>query len=148
MADDQIKAPHGGVDGIVEMLHVMAEPDRQRLLKDIAARDPRLFAELQAKLFTFADLIALEAREMQALIPAVPSARLALALRQADELLKQHFFGNMTRRAAESLQEEMRTSGPRRLSDVEAAQTEVIAVAKELEGRGKLLLRRKPRDPG
>jgi flagellar motor switch protein FliG len=146
MADDKIKAPHGGVEGIVEMLHVMAEPDRQRLLNDIAGRDPRLFAELQAKLFTFADLVALSAREMQALIPAVPSGKLALALRQADEKLRAHFFDNMTRRAAESLQEEVRTSGPRRLSDVEAAQAEVIRVAKELESHGKLLLRRRPRE--
>lgn len=153
MSDDQgddeknkIKSPHGGVDGVVEMLHVMPVSERQRLLNDIAERDPKLFTALQAKMFTFRDLHHLSAREMQALIPAVPSLKLALALRQSTPDLRQHFLSNMTKRASETLEEEMRTLGPRRVSDIEAAQAEIIRIAKELETQGKLLLQRKPKD--
>ena len=64
---------------------------------------------------------------------------LAIALKGADEELKERFFSNMSQRAAEMLKEDIEARGPVKLSDVEKAQLKIINIAKRLEQEGKLI---------
>jgi flagellar motor switch protein FliG len=65
---------------------------------------------------------------------------LALSLKVADDKLKQKIFTNMSERARELLQEELQYMGPVRLREVEAAQARVVAVVKQLEDQGEIIM--------
>jgi len=132
--------PKGGVDAVVEMLQFMDAVSLRRLLADVGEKDPKLLSEIQQKMFTFEDLLRLSSKELQILLKKVPPARLALALRRGTDALKDHFFMSLSTRAADLLRNEISTLGPRRVSDIEAAQSEILRTAKELETQGKLLL--------
>ncbi|NOX49172.1 MAG: flagellar motor switch protein FliG, partial [Gammaproteobacteria bacterium] len=56
------------------------------------------------------------------------------------ESLQQKIFGNMSKRAAELLQDDMEAKGPVRLSDVEAGQKEILLVARKLADDGEIML--------
>lgn len=140
MGDDrkQQKAPHGGPQAVADMFNVMEEELRERLLADLARRDPALAQDIQSRMFVFSHLAEFEKRDLQILIRALPSSLLALALRGADEKLRQAFLGNMSEKSAALLEEEMNAQGPRRLSEVEAARAKVVEIALALKKSGKI----------
>ena len=92
-------------------------------------------------MFVFENLIELDDRSMQALLREVESELLVTALRGSSAKLKQKIFTNMSRRAAELLQDDLETMAPVKLSDVEAAQKEIVIVARRLAEDGTIMLR-------
>jgi flagellar motor switch protein FliG len=91
-------------------------------------------------MFVFENLKEVEDRGMQTLLREVASDQLLLALRGADDELKNKIFKNMSKRAAEMLREDLAAAAPARLSDVESAQKEILAVARRLADAGEIAL--------
>jgi flagellar motor switch protein FliG len=127
-----------GFQAVIDMLNVMEGPERDKLLANLARQDPALAAELEKGMFTFEELLQYESRGIQELLRLTPRETLILALRTASEALKAHLFKNLSKRAVEALHEEVMSSGPRRRSEVEAAQRDILSIAKNLMAEGKL----------
>ena len=140
--EKRAKSPLGGIEAITEMLAHMGLPEQDKLLANVAERDPALVEKIRASLFRFDDFVHLSPKQMQVFVREVPPARLALALRGVSEELKAHFFSSLSKRAAEALREDMEALGPQKASLVAATQAEVMEIGKRLEGEGKILLRR------
>ena len=104
------------------------------------AREAAIAAELsqaiRQKMFTFEDLANLDTTLLQRILREVDMRELALALKSASEKLKATLLGCITKRAAESVQEEMTFMGPVRLRDIESAQMRVIEAVRRLEAEG------------
>jgi flagellar motor switch protein FliG len=95
---------------------------------------------IKALMFVFEDLGKLDAGGVQTLLRAVDKADLALGLKGASDALRTLFFSNMSERGGKLLKDDMAAMGPVRLKDVDAAQTRMVAVAKELSARGEIVL--------
>ena len=95
---------------------------------------------IKALMFVFEDLGKLDSGGVQTLLRAVDKSDLALALKGASDALRTLFFSNMSERGGKLLKEEMAAMGPVRLKDVDAAQTRMVAQAKELSARGEIVL--------
>jgi flagellar motor switch protein FliG len=63
---------------------------------------------------------------------------LAMALKTASEKVKQALLACISKRAAETVNEEIAFMGPLRLRDIEAAQTRIIDIVRRLEGEGEV----------
>lgn len=110
------------------------------IMERINSVDEALGAKIQDLIFTFDDLTAIDDRGMQELLRQVPGDRLLLALKACNPALKDKVFRNMSQRAAEMLKDDMDSKGPVRLSEVEAAQKEILAVAKRLADAGTIAI--------
>ncbi len=95
---------------------------------------------IRALMFVFEDLGKLDSGGVQTLLRAVDKSDLALALKGASDALRTLFFSNMSERGGKLLKDEMAAMGPVRLKDVDAAQTRMVAAAKELSARGEIVL--------
>lgn len=95
---------------------------------------------IRSLMFTFDDLTKLDTTGIQTLVRAVDKDRLPVALKGATDTIKDLFFSNMSERAAKIMKEDMAAMGPVRLKDVEEAQQYVVSVAKDLEGRGEIII--------
>ena len=95
---------------------------------------------IRALMFTFEDLGKLDSGGVQTLLRAVDKGDLALALKGASDSLRTLFFSNMSERGGKLLKEDMAAMGPVRLKDVDAAQTRMVATAKELSAKGEIVL--------
>ena len=95
---------------------------------------------IKALMFTFDDLIKLDAAGMQTLLRAVDKDLLAVALKGASETLRDLFFQNMSQRAAKMLRDDMAALGPVRLKEVDEAQARMVNLAKDLAARGEIRL--------
>ncbi|MES1189393.1 MAG: flagellar motor switch protein FliG [Myxococcales bacterium] len=112
----------------------------EQLLGSIEEGNSELAGEIRKAMYTFEDLNALDARALRSLLESVPVERLTMAMKTASEALKTHIFASMSKRAAERIKEDMEIMGGVRLSDVEAAQREIVEVALRLDAEGTISL--------
>lgn len=112
----------------------------QRFLLALEERSRESSERIKALMFTFEDLSKLDPAGVQTLLREVDKAQLGLALKGASDSLRDLFFSNMSERAAKILREDMDGMGPVRLRDVEAAQMDMVNVAKDLATRGDIML--------
>jgi len=110
------------------------------VLEGLRQIDEPLTTRLQDLMFTFADLVGVDDKGIQALLREVDSAKLVIALKGADAPLVDHMLKNMSSRAAEMLKDDMEARGPVRLSEVEAAQKEILMIARKLADAGTIVI--------
>ncbi|WAC63862.1 flagellar motor switch protein FliG [Pseudoxanthomonas sp. SL93] len=130
----------GGVKVAANILNFMDSGQDQAILSSITQVDADLGSRIQDLMFVFDNLADLGDRELQALLREVPNDRLGLALRGADAKVKEKITRNMSQRAAQILLEDMEARGPVRLSDVEGAQKEILAIVRRLADQGVISL--------
>ncbi|HET7809714.1 MAG TPA: flagellar motor switch protein FliG [Steroidobacteraceae bacterium] len=130
----------GGLRIAAEMVNLMDSSVGTSLMNDIGKSDEALSQKIQELMFVFDDLLEIDDRGMQELLRQVPADKLLIALKGADETFKAKVFKNMSQRAAEMLKGDLEAKGPVRLSDVEAAQKEILLAARKLADEGTIQL--------
>ncbi len=136
------QAQLGGVQPVAEMLNVMDKNTETSIMSRLEEKDPILAEEIRKLMFVFEDIVKIDDRGIQALLKEVPNEKLLLALKTAQEDIRNKIFKNISQRAANMLKEDLDNMGPSRLSDVEGAQQEIVNVARRLEMEGKILISR------
>jgi flagellar motor switch protein FliG len=132
----------GGPEKAAEILSHAGRDLEDELLTEIEDENPNLAEEIRKYLFTFEDFLNVDDFAIQTLLREISTDDLKLALKGASEELKDKFYRNMSKRAAELLKEELDMMGPVRITEVEKAQQNIIRVAKKLEQEGKIVLSR------
>ena len=118
----------------------MDSTQEQAIVSKIGEADQDLAQKIQDLMFVFDDLASVDDRGVQALLRDIAGETLGMALKGADPRVKDKILKNMSKRAAEMLVEDMEAKGPARLADVEAAQKEILVVARRLAENGTIVL--------
>lgn len=130
----------GGVKVAANILNLMDSAMESAIIDKINELDSDLSQRIQDLMFVFDDLGEVDDRGIQALLREVNGDLLTVALKGADSRVKDKVLKNMSKRAADMLVEDMAAKGPVRLADVEAAQKEILLVARRLSEAGELQL--------
>ncbi len=130
----------GGAKAAANIINFLEPSQESALMEQIEKSDQALAARIQDLVFVFDNLLDLDDRSMQELLRQVAAERLLLALKGADEALKEKIFKNMSQRAAEMLRDDLEAKGPVRVSEVEAAQKEILQTARKLAEAGTIAL--------
>ena len=130
----------GGVKSAADILNYMDSSVEGEIMEAIKEADAELGQEIQDLMFVFDNLIDVDGRGIQALLREVSSESLILALKGAEEAMKEKIFSNMSKRAAEMMRDDLENKGPVRLSEVEGAQKEILAIARRMSDSGELVL--------
>jgi flagellar motor switch protein FliG len=109
-------------------------------LDELRKVDQPMTERLQDLMFTFEDMLNIDDKGIQAVLREVDTARLVVALKGADKELVEKFLGNMSQRAAEMVRDDMEIKGPVKLSEVEAAQKEILVITRKLSDNGTIAL--------
>lgn len=110
------------------------------LMDSIRENDEEVGQKIQDLMFVFDDLIDVDDRSIQTLLREVQPEMLQKALKGCDDALKEKFFKNMSKRSAEMFKEDLQAMGPVRVSDVEAAQKDILSAARKLADAGQIML--------
>src|SRR6476660_2782240 len=130
-------------DAHEQMAEIFNSFDRQTETRFMTAleEESRESAErIKNLMFTFDDLVKLDAGSAQTLMRHVDKDKLAIALKGATEPVRQFFLGNMSSRAAKMLVDDMQAMGPVRLRDVDDAQVTLVNLAKDLAAKGEIMI--------
>jgi flagellar motor switch protein FliG len=132
----------GGVQVVAEMLNMMDKNTEKTIMSVIESRDNQMADEIRKLMFVFEDIGKIDDKGIQLLLKEVPNDKLLLSLKTANEEIKAKVFGNISKRAAEMLAEDLSSLGPVKVADVDAAQMEIINIARRLEAEGKIMIAR------
>lgn len=130
----------GGVKSAADILNFVDSSLEGEIMEAIKDADAELGQKIQDLMFVFDNLIDVDDRGIQALLREVSSETLILALKGADEGMKEKVFSNMSKRAAEMMRDDLENKGPVRLSEVEGAQKEILAIARRMSESGEIAL--------
>jgi flagellar motor switch protein FliG len=130
----------GGVKAAAKIMNFTKTAMEQRILKDIRREDKDLMSSIQDNMFVFDNLIMSDDRSLQTLLRSLEQDILILALKGADEALREKLFGCMSTRAADNIKDEMEALGPVRLTEVQEAQKSIISVARKMSDDGTIVL--------
>jgi len=130
----------GGIKVAANILNLMDSTVESAILDRINEIDTDLSQRIQDLMFVFDDLGDVDDRGIQALMREVNGDLLTMALKGADSRVKDKVLKNMSKRAADMLVEDMAAKGPVRLADVEAAQKEILLIARRLSESGEIQL--------
>ncbi len=130
----------GGIKAAADILNLVDSTVEAALMEDIKQVDADLGQSIQDKMFVFENLAEVDDRGIQTILREISSDSLAIALKGADEAVKEKIFSNMSKRAAEMLRDDLEVRGPVKLSDVETAQKEILMTARRLADSGEISL--------
>jgi flagellar motor switch protein FliG len=135
-----ISASVGGARSAANILNFMDAAKGNEIMDVIKESDPDLGQKIEDLMFVFDNLIEVDDRGIQSLLREISSDSLIVALKGADDAIKEKIFKNVSKRAGEMLREDLEAKGPVKLSEVEAAQKEILAIARRMSGSGEIVL--------
>jgi flagellar motor switch protein FliG len=130
----------GGVRSVADLLNLMDKETSKTLLVKLEERNPQLGMQIRRKMFSFEDLVRLEIADLQRVTRELEMSDLVIALKSSNLTLQEKILKSVSKRASESIKEEMEMLGPVRLKEVEAAQDRIIQVVRKLEEEGEITL--------
>lgn len=130
----------GGLHAAANILNNLDSTIERSIMESIDEIDSELRERIQDLMFVFGDLADLDDRSIQTLLREVSTDTLVVALKGADDRMKAKVMKNLSKRAAEMLEEDLATHAPVRVSEVDAAQKEILAIAKRLADEGEIVL--------
>ncbi|MDM3870192.1 flagellar motor switch protein FliG [Porticoccus sp. W117] len=128
----------GGLKTVAAIVNSLDTAQEEELMEKLNELDAEMAVNIQQLMFVFDDLVGVPDREFQALVQEIQMDQLVIALKGADQEVKDKVFRNMSKRAAEMLREDMEAGGPVKVSEVETAQREIMVTAKRLLDEGKI----------
>ncbi len=130
----------GGAKTAAGIINAVNKEGGGKLMESIQQADADLHQKIKDLLFVFDNLMQIDDRGIQTLLREISSDQLALALRGAEPALQEKIFRNMSKRAGEILRDDMEARGPVKLSEVEAAQKEIVGIAQRLIEEGTIVM--------
>ena len=130
----------GGKKSAADILNSMSKGSNETVMEAIREADEELGEAINELMFVFDNLALIDDRGIQTLLKELSADSLTVALKGADQSLQDKIFSNMSKRAAELLQDDMEAKGPVRLSEVETAQKEILIIARKLAEDGEIML--------
>lgn len=143
---EQGKRTYSGFQSVAAIMNCIDTTVAQEILEQIESEEPNLASGIRDLMFTFADLLNVGDAQVRELSGAIDRKVLATALKGTSEELKNVFFRTMSSRAVDLLKEDMEALGPVRSREVAKAQNEIVAIARQLEAEGRIVLKSEASD--
>lgn len=134
------KAPMGGIRTTAEILNFMPSAMESSVIESIKQYDEDCAQQVMDQMFVFDNLIDIDDQGIQLLLREVQSESLIIALKGAQEELRDKILRNMSKRAAEALKEDLESKGPVRISEVEAEQKQILKILRQLADGGQIVI--------
>ena len=128
----------GGIKNAADLLNALDKNTGQSMLMELEKRNPELCQAIRQKMFTFEDLAMLDSNSLQKVMREVDMRDLAVSLKTASEPLRNQLLACISKRAAETVNEEISFLGPLKKKDIEAAQLRIIDNVRQLESQGEI----------
>lgn len=132
----------GGIQAVAEILNSVDRATEEEVLSEIEEQSASMAEEIRNLMFVFEDVAGLDDRAIRETLKEISNEDLTMALRGSKEDMREVFFRNMSERAATMIREDLEIMGPTRLSDVEAAQQNIVRIVRRLEAEGRIMVSR------
>ena len=130
----------GGVRTAAEIINLMKTQQEEAVITAVREFDGELAQKIIDEMFLFENLVDVDDRSIQRLLQEVDSESLLIALKGAEQPLREKFLRNMSQRAADILRDDLANRGPVRLSQVENEQKAILLIVRRLAETGEMVI--------
>ncbi len=134
------RAKMGGVRTAAEIINLMKTQQEEAVIEAVRDFDGELAQKIIDEMFLFENLVEVDDRSIQRLLQEVESEQLLIALKGAEQPLREKFLKNMSARAADILRDDLANRGPVRMSAVENEQKAILLVVRRLAESGEMVI--------
>jgi flagellar motor switch protein FliG len=138
--DSVKKSALGGVRTAAEILNFLGTSHETAVIEAVREFDADLAQKILDEMFVFENLLDIDDRGIQALLREVQSESLIVALKGANQELREKIFKNMSQRAADMLRDDLEAKGPVRVSEVESEQKEILKIVRRMAEEGQIVM--------
>ncbi len=131
---------YGGKKQVAQVLNEIERETWQEILDEMREIDDEVANDVNNLMFVFEDIVLMNDGNIQEILKEIDGKELTMALKGAPDEITVKIFGNMSKRAAEGIAEDMDYMGPVKLSEVEEAQQRVVEVIRSLEEAGTITI--------
>ena len=130
----------GGVSSVAEILNAIDRATEEEIMADIEEESAQLAEEIKQLMFVFEDIMKIDDRGIREILKEISNEDLTMSLKTAPEELREKFFKNLSERAGNMIREDLEIMGPVKLSEVEAAQQNIVKQVRRLEAEGRIVI--------
>jgi flagellar motor switch protein FliG len=130
----------GGVTSVAEILNAIDRATEEEIMADIEEESAQLAEEIKQLMFVFEDIMKIDDRGIREVLKEISNEDLTMSLKTAPEELREKFFKNLSERAGNMIREDLEIMGPVKLSEVEAAQQNIVKQVRRLEAEGRIVI--------
>ncbi|WP_016673086.1 flagellar motor switch protein FliG, partial [Yersinia pestis] len=130
----------GGIRTAAEIINLMKTQQEETVMDAVREYDGELAQKIIDEMFLFENLVSVDDRSIQRLLQEIDNESLLIALKGADQALRERFLSNMSLRAAEILRDDLATRGPVRMSLVENEQKSILLIVRRLAESGEIVI--------
>ena len=132
----------GGVNTLVDILNSSDRSTEKNIIEDLEKEQPELAEQVRSNMFVFEDIVTLDNASIQRILREVESRDLALALKISSEDVANVIYQNLSKRAAQTLREDIEFMGPVRLIEAESAQQRIVGIIRTLDETNEIVISR------
>lgn len=132
------KKPMGGIRAAADILNYVGAENEASVMENLRKHDGDMAQKIMDEMFLFENMLDIEDRGIQTILREVQSESLIVALKGANQELRDKIFKNMSQRAAEMLKDDLDSKGPVKLSEVETQQKEILKIVRRLGDEGQI----------
>ena len=132
----------GGIPYIAEIMNRVDRSTEKYIFDALDEKDAALSDEIHKLMFVFEDIINLDSMAIQRFIREVDTKDLAVALKAANEEVKQVILKNMSTRMRDTIEQDIKYLQNIRMRDVEEAQQKIVDIIRQLESAGEIVVAR------
>lgn len=130
----------GGIRTAAEIINLMKTQQEETVMDAVREYDGELAQKIIDEMFLFENLVSVDDRSIQRLLQEIDNESLLIALKGADQALRERFLSNINLRAAEILRDDLATRGPVRMSLVENEQKSILLIVRRLAESGEIVI--------
>ncbi len=128
----------GGPGEVAKIIKLLPKPLSEQAIRALRKMDKRLADAIEEEMFVFENLRELDARTLGNVLRSVDAQTLGLALKGAEEDMVQMCLATMSKRAAETIADEMAEMTRVKRSDVDEAQRNIMLVVRRMVASGEI----------
>ncbi|UOO37331.1 flagellar motor switch protein FliG [Oscillospiraceae bacterium CM] len=132
----------GGIDAVVKIINSVDRGTEKNILESLDVLDPDLSENIKKNMFVFEDIAKLSNQAIQRVLKDVQQSDIAVALKGANEEVKNVIMSNLSKRLQEMIADDLSVMGPMRMKDVEEAQQKIVNAVRALEENGEIIVSR------
>ncbi len=130
----------GGIDYVADVMNNLDRTSEKNVFDGLAERDQELADEIRKRMFVFEDIMTMDDRSIQRFVRDCDPRDLVLALKGVNADVANKLFSNMSTRTAQNIRDDLEITTNVRMKDVEEAQQRIVAIIRDLEEKGEIII--------
>ncbi len=127
-------------EALAQLMRSLPKEIRNELIEKLTEENSELVQEIRSKLYVFDDLSRLDDRDIQKVLGETETDILIVALQQADPKLTASLLGNLSKRARQTIEEEMQYKTGVSEAEIQESRGKLVEVVGRLDEAGEITL--------